>query len=89
MRLPVETSPEPKHLLKNRRTLPKGLAEWSANLDAEQVGPILKKLGRCMEGFGAHEIAEILAVMEEMSPDQTRAFQFRCDTGMKPLTCGS
>ena len=76
MGLLVETSPKPKHLVKNRRTLPKGLAEWSANLDVEQVGPILKNLGRCMEGFGAQEIAEILAVMEEMSPDQTRAFQF-------------
>lgn len=76
MGLPVEASLTPVHLVRNRRTLPGGLAEWSANLDAEQVEPILKKLGRCVKGFGAKEIAEVLAVTEEMSPDQTRAFQF-------------
>ncbi len=76
MGLPVEKPPAPAHLVKNRRTLPKGLAEWSANLDAEQVEPILEKLGGCVEGFGNAEKAEVIAVMDDMAPDQTRAFQF-------------
>jgi hypothetical protein len=77
MGLPVETPPPATHLVKNRRLLPKGLKEWSSNLDIEDVEPILQALSRCIEGgFGPQEIAEIAAVVDEMEPEQTKAFRF-------------
>jgi hypothetical protein len=73
----VDSSPPPIHLVKNRKTLPKGLEEWSANLDFENLEPVLKTLAECVdEGFAAQEIAEVLAVAEETPPEQAKAFRF-------------
>jgi len=74
---PVETPPSPVHLVKNRRLLPKGLEEWSANLDMEDLEPTLRALSKSVEsGFGSREISEVAAVVEEMEHEQTKAFRF-------------
>jgi hypothetical protein len=73
----METAPPPIHLVKNRKLLPKGLEEWSTNLDLENLEPVLKTLTGCVEdGFGAQEMAEVVGVAEETRPEQTRAFRF-------------
>jgi hypothetical protein len=73
---PVETPPPPVHLVK-KRLLPKGLEEWSANLDMEDLEPMLQALSKCIEsGFGQREIAETAAVVEEMKHEQTKVFRF-------------
>jgi hypothetical protein len=73
---PVETPPPPVHLVK-KGGIPKKLEEWSANLDAEDVNPILEKLAKQVEsGFGAKEIAEVNGVLEDMKEEQTKAFRF-------------
>lgn len=78
MGLPVEASPPSVHLVKNRRLLPKGLDEWSANLDVEDLKPTLQALSGFVEsGFGPLEIAEVAGVMDEMEPEQTKAFRFQ------------
>ena len=69
--------PPPVHLVKNRKTIPKVLEEWSQNLDMDDVVPTLQRLTKCVEsGFGEAEIAEVAAVVEEMKAEQTRAFRF-------------
>jgi hypothetical protein len=73
----VDTPPPPIHLVKNRSSLPKGLEEWSANLDIENVKPTLEKLAQCVEeGFGTKEITEVIGVVDEMKHDQTKSFCF-------------
>jgi hypothetical protein len=73
----MDKAPPPVHLVKNRKLLPKGLAEWSANLDFEELEPVLKTLAGCVDrGFGAPEAAEVLGVAEETRPEQTRALRF-------------
>jgi hypothetical protein len=73
----VETPPPPVHLVKNRKLLPKGLAEWSANLDFEDLEPVLKTVGKCIEkGFGAQEISEVMGVAEATKPEQTKVLRF-------------
>lgn len=73
---PVDAPPPPVHLVK-KGALPKKLEEWSANLDMEQVEPVLKALAKSVEsGFGAQEIAEVNGVLEEMKGEQTKAFRF-------------
>jgi hypothetical protein len=72
----IEKSPPPIHLVRNRK-LPKGLAEWSANLDFEDLERVLKTLAACIEeGFTGKEAAEAIGVAEEMRPEQTKAFRF-------------
>lgn len=74
---PVETPPPPAHLVKNRRSMPKSLGEWSTNLGIEEFSPTLEELSRCIDrGFGRQEIAEVAGVVDEMKPDQTRIFRF-------------
>ena len=73
----VETAPPQVHLVKNRKLLPKGLEEWSTNLDMGDLNPTLEKLAECVDaGFGRMEIAEVVGVAEETRHDQTRAFRF-------------
>jgi len=80
---PVETPPPPVHLVK-KRLLPKGLKEWSANLDIEDLEPALQTLSKCVEsGFDTLEIAEVAAVVEEMKHDQTKAFCFPVVTNIR------
>jgi hypothetical protein len=80
----MDQAPAPIHLVKNRKSLPKGLEEWSANLDFENLEPVLKSLAECVDkGFGAQEIAEVLGVAEETRPDQTKAFRFPITTGQR------
>ena len=82
---PVETPPLPVHLVKKRSLLPKGLEEWSQNLDFDDLEPLLKKLVNCIDsGFKHTEIAEVTAVAENMKPDQTRAFCFPITFDRKP-----
>jgi hypothetical protein len=74
--------PPPTHLVKNRKSIPKGLEEWSQNLDMDDVEATLRRLTKCVDaGFGKTEIAEVTAIVEEMEPEQTRAFRF-------PVTAG-
>lgn len=80
---PVLTTPLPVHLVKGKRKPSSALKEWSANLDLDGLEPILKKLAGCVDrGFGPNEIAEVVAVVEEMPVEQTRAFRF-------PITAAS
>ncbi len=77
--------PCPVHLVKTRKSLPKNLLEWSANLDFENLEPVLKSLAACIaEGFGAQEIAEVLGVAKETRPEQTKCFRFPMSTGGNP-----
>jgi hypothetical protein len=77
MGLPVATPPPPVHLVKNRRLFPKGLEEWSANLDMADLNPVLESVAKCINsGFGRQEIAEINGVVDDMNHDQTKAFCF-------------
>jgi hypothetical protein len=74
---PVETPLVPTHLVEGKQKVPKELEEWSANLDMDDLEPTLKKLAACVEvGFGQPEITEVIAVAEEMEPEQTKAFRF-------------
>lgn len=69
--------PEPVHLVSNRKAIPRGLEEWSQNLDMDDVVPTLQRLSKCIDaGFAETEIAEVTAVIEEMKHDQTKAFRF-------------
>jgi len=68
--------PPPVHLFK-KQSIPKGLEEWSANLDMDDLAPTLKRLAECVEqGFGEREIAEVMGVVEQMRQDRTKAFKF-------------
>jgi len=74
---PVQHAPPPKHLISVSTKIPPTLEEWSTNLDMNALEPTLKKLPKLVQaGFRDTEILEILAVAEEMKPDQTRAFRF-------------
>jgi len=74
----VEQAPPAVHLVKNPKSIPHGLEEWSANLDFENLEPVLKTLAACVdEGFGAQEVAEVVGVAEETRPEQTKSFRFR------------
>lgn len=74
----VEKAPPPIHLVnKSRKSIPKGLKEWSANLDFENLEPVLKTLAAFIdEGFSTQEVAEVIGVAEETRPGQTKAFRF-------------
>ena len=79
---PVEIPPAPVHVVKGNPIVPKGLEEWSTNLDMDDLGPTLQKLaGRVEKGFAQTEIAEVIAVAEEMKVNQTKAFRFPIKTG--------
>jgi hypothetical protein len=81
----VASSPSPVHLVKNRKSLPKGLEEWSSNLDFESLEPVLRTLAASIEaGFGAQKIAEVLGLAEETKVDQTKVFRFPIGTGGTP-----
>jgi hypothetical protein len=78
----AEIPPAPVHLVKGKRHVPEGLEEWSTNLDMDDLAPTLEKLALCIEeGFARTEIAEVMAVAEEMEPDQTKTFRFPIKTG--------
>jgi hypothetical protein len=78
---PVEIPPPPVHLVKGKCHVPRGLEEWSANLDMDDLAPTLQKLATSIEkGLAQTEIAEVIAVAEEMEPDQTKAFRFPIKT---------
>ena len=82
--VPVETPPAPVHLVRNSRSIPKHLEEWSSNLDMDDLLPTLKKASQCVDqGFGEIEIAEIMGVAEGMQPEQTRAFRFEVSAGAR------
>jgi len=81
----VEQAPPPVHLVKNRKSLPSGLEEWSANLDFENLEPVLKTLTTCVdEGLGEQEVAEVIGVAEETQPEQTKAFRFPIKANGQP-----
>jgi len=69
-------APPPAHLFK-KQSIPKGLNEWSTNLDMDDLEPTLKRLASCIDnGLGEREIAEVMGVVEKMRQDQTKAFKF-------------
>ena len=73
----VDAPLTPKHLIKNSTRIPAELEEWSTNLDMEELEPALRKLSsRVGAGFGRSETSEIIAVVEDMKVEQTRAFRF-------------
>ena len=73
----VETPPPPVHVVKNRRSCPKGLEEWSANLDLDDLAPTLKTLAKNVDsGFSEAEIAEVVGVAEELAAEKTKTFRF-------------
>jgi hypothetical protein len=79
-----ELPPPPVHLVKGRARIRKGLAEWSQNLDLDELRPTLAKLSQCVDkGFGPDEVAEVVGVVEAMRPEQTKTFCFPVGTGKK------
>ncbi|HEV2294171.1 MAG TPA: HEAT repeat domain-containing protein [Tepidisphaeraceae bacterium] len=80
--LAAEQPPPPVHLVKGKAKMPNGLEEWSRNLDMDELEPIPKTVANCIErGFGDSEVAEVIAVAEEMKPDQTKIFRFPVRAG--------
>ena len=78
---PVEVPPPPVHLVKNQKSMPKDLEEWSTNLDMEDLDPTVEKLTQCVEsGFTRTEVAEISGVVDGMKHNQTRTFRFPVST---------
>lgn len=74
---PVEVPPPPIHQVKNQKLIPKNLEEWSANLDIEDLNPVLENLSQCIDnGFGKTEVAEVSGVVDGMKHNQTKAFLF-------------
>jgi hypothetical protein len=72
----IPPAPPPVHLFK-KQTIPKGLEEWSENLDMDDLAPTLGRLAECLgSGFGEREVAEIMRVVEQMRHNQTKAFKF-------------
>jgi hypothetical protein len=73
----IEPAPPAVHLVSSKGKIPKGLEEWSSNLDMDDLRPTLEKLSKCIDnGFGQKEIDEVCGVAEEMHHDQTRALKF-------------
>jgi hypothetical protein len=65
----------PSH--KTNDAIPKGLAEWSANLDGPDLPKVLRKIRPCVEaGFGTAEISEARSAAANLSPDQTTRLKF-------------
>jgi hypothetical protein len=72
----IPPPPPPIHLFKGKG-IPRGLEEWSTNLDMDGLAPTLQRIAKIIDGgFGDIEIAEISAVVEQMRQDQTKAFRF-------------
>lgn len=56
---------------------PEDLAEWSANLDAEDLPKFLRGIQKCVEaGFGKAEILEATSAADNLSHDQTTRLKF-------------
>lgn len=74
---PIDSAPPPEHLLPKKTGIPADLEEWSTSLDMEDLEPKLWKILPFVQfGFGPEEVAEVVAVAEEMRIDQTRTFRF-------------
>jgi hypothetical protein len=72
----IPTPPPAKHLIK-QRSISGSFEEWSSNLDMDDLEPLLRKASALVDsGFGKTEIEEVIGVLEEMKPDQTRTFRF-------------
>src|SRR5207247_2276994 len=71
----IPPAPPPVHLFKG--SIPRGLEEWSTNLDMDELAPNLQRLAQAVDkGFGQREMAEVASVAEGMHHDQTRTFKF-------------
>ena len=69
--------PPPVHLISNKGKIPRGLEEWSANLDMDNLQPTLERLSKSIDsGFAETEIREVCGVAEEMHHDQTKVLRF-------------
>jgi hypothetical protein len=80
----VDPPPPPVHVVTGRRSVPKGLEEWSSNLDFEELESTLKSLARSVTtGFAATEIAEVVGVAEGLPVEKTKAFRFPITAGGK------
>lgn len=65
----------PSHV--TTEAIPEGLAEWSANLDSENLPKMLRTIQKCVEsGFGKAEISEITSMADGLSLDQTARLKF-------------
>jgi len=55
----------------------KGLAEWSANLDAGDLPKFLRCIANCVKGgFGRPEIVEVNGVADDLASEQTARLKF-------------
>ncbi len=78
----VEPAPPPVHLISGKGKIPKGLEEWSTNLDMDDLRPTLERLSKSIDrGFGEKDIGEVCGVAEEMHHDQTKALRFDISAG--------
>jgi hypothetical protein len=58
-------------------SFPKGLAEWSANLDGSGLSKVLRAIEKCVQsGFGQQEMNEIKTTAEGLSVDQAARLKF-------------
>ncbi len=77
---PAGIPPKPPHGV--RAKPPTTLAEWSVNLDMDDLEPMLGRLSSLVgSGFATREIAEVVDVAERMAVDQSRRFKFPLPDG--------
>jgi hypothetical protein len=70
-----------------KETVPKGLKEWSTNLDGEDLPKVLRRIAKCVDsGFAKAEISEICTVNDDLEVDQTARFKYDVKVGGKAIT---
>jgi len=60
--------PGPSHA--TTEAFPKGMAEWSANLDGADLPKVLRAIHKSVEGFGKAEIAEVRSAADGLSAEE-------------------
>ena len=66
--------------------IPKGLEEWSSNVDVPELSKVLRNLSQFIEGgFGKAEIAEVRVAADELEVDDTARFRFEAKAGGKTV----
>lgn len=80
------TTARPVHLVKSKADgPPPGAVEWSVNLDATDLEEALGIIGSAFdEGMGPYEIAEVVAVADNLRVDQARRFRFPVRVQRRP-----
>ena len=74
--------PKTSHVVSATMAAPNGFADWSTNLDLDDLADAIVVLGSPLDaGLGPVEASEVIAVVDGMKIDQTRLFRF-------PVTAG-